>query len=232
MPLALSASVRNQPTAETRMTRVRSEQKLQTELDLAGDTDDTRNGPRVSDPHSRIGQIELRRVKEVEEFGAKLDLRSFRDGKILEERKIEVHPSGSVQNISPGVTVGKLCGRSERGHIKPPGCISVFEFAAADAIRTARSPSIHVWAGERRGEGESALRRGYAIHLPSAQDGAGDACVFQWAPALAERNLIVPAEGKTLPDIERRIPSIGLPVAIILGDRAVHASAKGNRDVV
>jgi hypothetical protein len=45
-----------------------------------------------------IGEVELRRVKQVEELGAKLEFRAFREAEILEGRKIDVLEAGTFQD--------------------------------------------------------------------------------------------------------------------------------------
>src|SRR5690606_26121550 len=51
------------------------------------------SGSRVT--NAGIWQAELRRVEQIERFRAELEILALAKGKVLEEREIEVYPSGS-----------------------------------------------------------------------------------------------------------------------------------------
>src|SRR5262245_4797470 len=60
-------------------------------------------------------------VEDVEHFCAELKFQAFLDGKVFEQREIEIYQSRSVENISAGVAESKLGRLSEGGSINAIG---------------------------------------------------------------------------------------------------------------
>src|SRR5262245_2538193 len=96
-----------------------SEQNLQSKLNLPRNTDDAGDRASGTGTNRGIGQVKLRRVKDIEKLRAELNFHLFRNREVLEQREIEVHAARSVENVSSRVPVLKLRRLHERSGIKP-----------------------------------------------------------------------------------------------------------------
>src|SRR5207248_4232318 len=84
-----------------------SENDLRAQLNLPRRPDDAGNRAGIARAEGGVRQIELRRIEDIEAFGAKLEPRALREAEFLEEREVEVHATGSIQDIPARIPVGK-----------------------------------------------------------------------------------------------------------------------------
>src|SRR5215470_15469192 len=74
--------------------------QFQSELNLARRADDAGDGSGIAGANGRVRQIELRRVEEVEKFGAELEIQALGNVELLEEREIKINPPRAVKNVA------------------------------------------------------------------------------------------------------------------------------------
>src|SRR2546422_9167067 len=92
----------------------RSEDDFRAKLNLARRADDAGNSSGVARADGRVRQIELRRVEDIEAFGAKLEPRALLDAELLEKREVEVHAPRPVQDIPARIAIGECRRRRKR----------------------------------------------------------------------------------------------------------------------
>src|SRR5258708_7874071 len=91
-----------------------SEDHFRPKLNLARRADDAGNGSGSARADGGVRQIELRRVEDIEAFGAKLEPRARPDTELLEQREVEVHAPRPVQDVPAGIAVGEWRRRRKR----------------------------------------------------------------------------------------------------------------------
>src|SRR5262249_41570667 len=152
------------------------------------------NSSGIAGADRRVRQIELWRVEGVEEFGAELEIQTFRDAELLEEREIEIHPPRAVKNIAARIAVGELRRRRERRRVEPAVNCRIVQFAVASAIRTAASAGVDRRRIGRRRERQARLKSADAINLPAAERVLSRAAAAQPFTPFAERQRVIPGD--------------------------------------
>src|SRR5687768_7527371 len=173
------------PTQHSEQCPRTSKEELRTKLNLPRRADDTCNRARLRCADRRIGEIELRRVERIEDFSAELDAVIRLDAELLEQREVEIHTAGAVQDVSAGVAVGEWRRGRERRGVEPPVHGRVIQLAIADAVGALPGSRIDRRRAERRGERQTCLERVYPVDLPTAGQ------------------CIVPGDRETVADVER-----------------------------
>src|SRR5262249_18552174 len=98
--------------------------------------------------------------------------------------------------------------------------------AVAGAIRTAARAGVDRRRIGSRRERQARLKRADAVDLPAAERVLSRAAAAQPSTPLAEGQRVIPGDGQTMADVERRIAAVGAAIARVLRQWAVGAAAE------
>src|SRR5687768_12039455 len=154
--------------------RVNSRLKLESEpkLHLPAEPG-ARDAAEIAGTDLKRRRIEGRCIREVVVFPSELDLFTFADGKILEDREVEIRQPGSKQYIPAAVSI-MAAGQQECVCVEPPlqGPLTGIEIPVGEAVRAA----VAAWAAVINGRhalcgmhGQTSFQAESAIQLPAAQ---------------------------------------------------------------
>src|SRR5262249_38321356 len=177
-----------------------SEHNLQPKLNLPRNTNDAGNRTCRTRTDRRIGQVELRSIKDVEKLGSELDLDLFGNREVLEQGEVKVYAAGAVEYVAPGIPVLKLRWLNESSRIEPAAGTGVVNGAIGHAIRPAGC--VYSRTCQSRCVGQASLKRGNSVYLPTTQNGVGYRIIVHMCFPLAERELVVRTVGKALPNVK------------------------------
>ena len=128
-----------------------SEHNLQAKLNLARNAYNARDRAHgCARKDRRIGQIELRGIKDVEELGPELNFDLLGNWEVFEQREVEVHAAWPIQDVASRIAILKLRWLNECRRIEPAAGSRIVYLAVSYSIRPAAS--VHCRTCESRRE--------------------------------------------------------------------------------
>src|SRR5690606_20828306 len=144
-----------------------------------------------------VRQAELRRIHQVEELSAVLQVYALGDVDVLEEREVDVHATRSAQNIAASIAEGELRGDAPNSawivvkrRVEPLLTSRVVEGRIAEQVGAAAA-GVRYRRLQGGREGQTALCGEDAVQLPAAKDVVGDGVVEVDRLTLADGQSVV-----------------------------------------
>src|SRR5260370_27263564 len=159
-------------------------------------------------------------VKDIEEFGAKLEVAGLAEFGFLEHGEVHVAEVGAIDRVAAAIAKRPRGRHGERRRVEPigNGLWIRMRINVSDAIRTLVG-EIAVPEGVRPdvdGIGDACAQNSERRDPPAREQLAAEARAKE-PMALTERHVIQEVEGKVLADVAGTVASLGFYVVEVLG---------------